>query len=253
MEKIILHRGYKGKYPENSKTSFEKALEEGKNFETDVRVSIDGICFMIHDDCIDKIFNGSGKISDMTSEELKKFHYKEDETQRLCSLKDMCEIVKNSLNKKSLIFIHIKELKDIDAIIKILSQYDFNDRLRFFAIDEIEEDFREIMRRKHPEYKIGLYLPENSKNYNKELFKNSDFIWADEMTFSWMTKEKVALAHSYRKPFYAISPELIPASVFNSDIEKRWEELLEIGVDGICTDLPDKLEKFLEKDKFIKF
>ncbi|KKK91758.1 hypothetical protein LCGC14_2709720 [marine sediment metagenome] len=38
-EKIILHRGYKGKYPENSKISFEMALKENKDFETDIRVS----------------------------------------------------------------------------------------------------------------------------------------------------------------------------------------------------------------------
>jgi len=246
-EKIILHRGYKFTYPENSKLSFEMALKDNKSFETDIRVSKDGVCFMIHEDSLDELFNGSGKIKEMTSDELSNFHYKEDETQKLCSLKEMCELIKEN-PRDSLIFIHIKELKDIDNIIKTLEEYDFLNRIRFFAVDEIEEDFKKIMREKYPKYKIGLYLPENSPNYNEENFKEADFIWADEITMSWMTKEKVDLAHSFGKPFYAISPELIPTSIFNSDIEKRWKELLEAGVDGICTDLPEKFLEFVNSN-----
>jgi len=244
-EKLILHRGYKFTYPENSKLSFEMALKENKDFETDIRVSVNGVCFMIHDDTLDRLFNGSGKIKEMTSDELNKFHYKEDETQKLCSLKEMCELIKQNPGD-ILIFIHIKESEDIDNTIKTLEEYDFLDRIRFFAVDEIEEEFKKIMKEKYPKYKIGLYLPENSANYNEETFKEADFIWADEMTILWITKEKVELAHSLGKPFYAISPELIPESIFNSNVEKRWRELLKAGVDGICTDLP---EKFLELGK----
>lgn len=246
MEKIILHRGYKGKYPENSKLSFEMALKEGRSFETDIRVSKDGVCFMIHDDAIDNLFNGKGKIKDMTSGELLKYHYREDAAQKLCSLKEMCKLIEK-YSGESLIFIHIKELEDIDNVIKELKKYNFDSRIRFFAVDEIEEEFRIIMRKSYPEYKLGLYLPENCKNYNEKHFKEFDFIWADEITFKWMTKERVDFAHHFGKPFYAISPELISVSVFNSNIEKRWEELLEANVDGICTDLPDKFLKFVEK------
>jgi|TARA_Y100000034_G_scaffold48612_1_gene60094 glycerophosphoryl diester phosphodiesterase len=241
-KKLILHRGYKFTYPENSKLSFEMALKENKSFETDIRVSKDGVCFMIHDDSLDHLFNGSGKIKEMTSDELNDFHYREDETQKLCSLKEMCELIKEN-SRDSLIFIHIKESEDIDDVIKVLEEYDFSDKIRFFAVDEIEESFEKIMKEKYSKYKIGLYLPENSDNYNEERFKDADFIWADEINFPWMTKEKVELAHSLGKPFYAISPELIPISIFNSDIEKRWKELLESNVDRICTDLP---ERFLE-------
>jgi len=228
-EKLILHRGYKFKYPENSKISFEKALKENKSFETDIRVSKDGVCFMIHDDAIDNLFNGSGKIKNMTSNELTNFCYKEDKAQKLCSLKELCELIKENPGS-SLIFIHIKESEDIDDVIKVLEEYDFSERIRFFAVDEIEEDFRKIMKEKYPKYKIGLFLPENSENFNKEKFENSDFIWADEINLKWIAKEKVELAHSLEKPFYAISPELIQESIFNSNIKERWKELLEIGV-----------------------
>ncbi len=246
--KIILHRGYKGKYPENSKISFYYALKENLPFETDIRVSSDGVVYLIHDDNLDRLFNGSGKIGELSSGELDKFRYKEDAAQGLCPLDKLCELTKE-LKYNNLIFIHIKELKDIGKVIDILKKYDIKENIRFFAVDEIEEDFRKIMREKYPGYKIGLYLPENSKNYDKELFRESDFIWADEITFPWITKEKADMAHAHGKPFYAISPELIPASVFNSDIEKRWQELLEAGADGICTDKPERFEEFFRKNE----
>ncbi len=245
IKKILLHRGYKGKYPENSKLSFEMALKEKRNFETDIRVSKDGICFMIHDDSIDNLFNGVGKIKDNTSEYLFKFNYKEDATQKLCTLKEMCELIKK-YPSESLIFIHMKELGDIDETMNVIKKYDFHKRLRFFAVDEIEEWFRKIMRKKYPEYKLGLYLPENSANYDEKHFKDFDFIWADEITIKWMTKEKVDFAHRFGKPFYAISPELISVSVFNTNIEKRWEELMDANVDGICTDLPERFLEFVK-------
>jgi len=242
---IILHRGYKGKYLENSLSSFENAIREGMSFETDIRVSKDKKCFMIHDDNIDRLFNGQGKVGNITSRELRKFHYKEDEGQRLCSFEELCQLAKE-FNYDSLIFIHIKELKDIEKVVEVLRKYGLQKNIRFFAVDEIEEDFRKIMRMRYPEYKMGLYLPENSKNYNKEFFMKSDFVWADEITFPWITKEKVLLAHSLGKPFYAISPELIPESIFNRNIQGRWRGLVEAGVDGICTDKPIELSKFLK-------
>ena len=53
-------------------------------------------------------------------------------------------------------------------------------------------------------------------------------------------ENKVNLAHKLNKPFYAISPELISDSIFNKNIQQRWKELLQSGVDGICTDKPNE-------------
>ena len=74
---IILHRGYKGKYLENSLSSFENAIREGMPFETDIIVSKDGKCFMIHDENLDRVLNAHGKVREYTSCELKSLKYKE--------------------------------------------------------------------------------------------------------------------------------------------------------------------------------
>ena len=242
--KLILHRGYKGKSPENSLISFENAIKEGFPTEIDIRITKDNVPVIIHDDNLDRLFNASGKISNYTLEELKDFYYKEDSTQTIATLNEFCEIMQNEENKSSFVFIHIKKLKDVKVTMDVLNNFDLKERIRFFVVDELIEPFRKIMRKNHPEYKIGLHLYQNSPYYSEDKLKLFDFIWADEINFKWIDKNKVDLAHKLNKPFYAISPELISDSIFNKNIQQRWKELLQSGVDGICTDRPDEFLSF---------
>ena len=124
-KKIILHRGYKGKYPENSEISFYHAINENLPFETDIRVSKDGTLFLIHDDNLERLFSCNGKIKDLDSEMLKKLTYKEDSNQKLFSFIELCNLV-IKMNYHNLIFIHIKELEDLEAVINILESYNYN-------------------------------------------------------------------------------------------------------------------------------
>jgi len=247
LKKLILHRGYKFTYLENSKTSFENALREGFDFETDIRVSKDGKCYMIHDEDLGRLFNGFGKIKDKKSIDLVKYSYEDDENEKLCSLDELCELVKNSEedgNKESKIFIHIKEVEDIDKVVSVLDNYNFQNRVVFFACDEITKELINIIKEKYPKYKVGLHYYENN-DFVKEDFNRADFIWADEITKKNITEEIVEQFHKFGKPIYVISPELIPESIFNEDVEKRWGEFLDLEVDGVCTDKPEDFLKFI--------
>jgi glycerophosphoryl diester phosphodiesterase len=233
--KIILHRGYKGKYPENSKISIMNAIQENLPTEIDIRVSKDNVPFIIHDDSIDRLFNGSGRIRYHDSSYLKRFQYQIEPDEKLLTLKKISSL----LNKEHPdIFIHIKNIADIKPTISILRDYNLIKNINFFACDSLTMDFIQLMKNKYPEYKVGLHFYENSPFFNKTCFETADFIWADEINFKWITEDKVELAQKLNKPFYAISPELIEESVFNKDINLRWNELLELGVDKICTDKP---------------
>ena len=59
---VAAHRGWKSKYPENTKEAFEAALTLGVDqLETDVRITKDGELVLIHDDKVDRTTNGTGK------------------------------------------------------------------------------------------------------------------------------------------------------------------------------------------------
>lgn len=74
MTKNFAHRGFSGKYPENTMLAFEKAIEAGcDGIELDVQFTKDGELVIIHDEKIDRTCDGKGLISDYTLEEAKKF------------------------------------------------------------------------------------------------------------------------------------------------------------------------------------
>ena len=74
MTKNFAHRGFSGKYPENTLLAFEKAVEaQTDGIELDVQLTKDGEIVIIHDETIDRTTNGKGLVVDYTYEELEKF------------------------------------------------------------------------------------------------------------------------------------------------------------------------------------
>ena len=72
--KIWAHRGYSGRYPENTMLAFKKAAEAGcDGIELDVQLTKDDVLVVIHDETIDRVTDGTGRVVDYTYEELKKF------------------------------------------------------------------------------------------------------------------------------------------------------------------------------------
>lgn len=66
MKKVMLlaHRGFSGKYPENSPLAFHKAVEEtsADGFESDVHITKDGKLIIFHDATVERTSNGTGFI-----------------------------------------------------------------------------------------------------------------------------------------------------------------------------------------------
>lgn len=70
--KILAHRGYRAKYPENTMLAFEKAIEAGcDGMELDVQLTRDGEMVIIHDETVDRTTNGHGSVVDMTLAEIR--------------------------------------------------------------------------------------------------------------------------------------------------------------------------------------
>lgn len=67
------HRGASEYAPENTFSSFYLGLLQGANgIETDVQKTSDGVLVLFHDDTVDRVTDGSGKVADFTFDEIKK-------------------------------------------------------------------------------------------------------------------------------------------------------------------------------------
>ena len=100
MTKNFAHRGFSGKYPENTMLAFEKAIEAGADgIENDVHLTKDGVLVIIHDERVDRTTNGVGWVKDFTYEELAKldasYTFKEYGFQHIPTLREYMELVKD--------------------------------------------------------------------------------------------------------------------------------------------------------------
>jgi glycerophosphoryl diester phosphodiesterase len=100
--KIFAHRGYSGKYPENTLLAFEQALHTGcDGIELDVHLTKDDQLVIMHDETIDRTTDGSGWIKDMTLSELREYDasYRfvgKYGVQRIPTLEEYLELVKDA-------------------------------------------------------------------------------------------------------------------------------------------------------------
>jgi glycerophosphoryl diester phosphodiesterase len=70
---VAAHRGAHHKHPENSLGSIEEAIRRGVDIvEIDVKVSKDGVPFLMHDRTMDRTTNGKGDPEEFTWEELQR-------------------------------------------------------------------------------------------------------------------------------------------------------------------------------------
>ncbi len=72
----VAHRGYSQAAPENTLIAYRQAKEKGFTYvECDVAFTADGIAVLLHDDTIDRTSDGTGKLSELTYEQLLQFDF----------------------------------------------------------------------------------------------------------------------------------------------------------------------------------
>lgn len=75
---VIAHRACWEKAPENSLAAIEACVDLGVDMvELDVRRTADGVLVLMHDERVDRTTNGSGAVSDLTFEQIKRLRLRE--------------------------------------------------------------------------------------------------------------------------------------------------------------------------------
>ncbi len=141
--KVYAHRGYSGKYPENTMLAFQKALEAGTDgVEMDVQLSRDGEVVIIHDETLDRTTDGTGFVKDYTLAELKKLNATKTfagqyDKQEIPTFEEFCAwlkgagIIANVELKNSVIYYPEMEKKCVDLIRK----YDVEKQIIFSSFN----------------------------------------------------------------------------------------------------------------------
>lgn len=114
---VCAHRGYMSRYPENSLLAFQKALDMKVDaIEMDLHYSKDKKIIVIHDDNLDRMTNGTGKVADFTYEELKRYRLLNpdgsESEEHIPLFEDYLELTKNEHNLTHIVEVKSQPLAD---------------------------------------------------------------------------------------------------------------------------------------------
>ncbi|GIP37785.1 hypothetical protein J31TS4_10650 [Paenibacillus sp. J31TS4] len=192
---VSAHRGYKARYPENTLLAFQKALElEVDMIEFDLRFSKDGEVVVIHDETVDRTTDGTGRVSDMTLEELKRLDAggwfgKPFEGLKIPTLAELCELL--SGYPRILLNVEIKPAPDAtrvaDASIALLGEHGLLPNCVFTCFDATVSaylfDTYGVKVQGFPEHVMYNYVPGPEGTRSK--------LWAVAASMSLLTPQLV--------------------------------------------------------------
>jgi len=241
--KIVLvaaHRAAHNHYPENSLPAIQEAIDLGVDIaELDVKVTKDGVAVLMHDGIIDRTTTGSGKPSDYTLEELRKFRliHKKDTTDELIpTFAEALKLVKNNI----LVDIDIKT-DQLDPIISAIKKCECEDHVFFF-----DNDYNALQYVRNSDSEFML-MP---RAYSYEMADSAIVRFNPEVIhidFSFYNQEVVELIKSNDARVWINALGLTDMAFGTKNEDKAMDKLLKYGANIIQTDEPSLLLDVLRK------
>ena len=243
MEKTMLniaHRGFRSRYPENTMLAFRKAVEAGcDGIEFDVHLSKDGEAVIIHDEAVDRTTDGTGLVGQKTYHELKALNAAKPHPETI----DFAPIP--SLREY---FEYIAEQPHIISNIEL--------KTGVFVYEGIEEVVYQLMK----EYKLINRCIVSSFNHESVLRmkKIDSAVTCGLLVDSWQIHPEQYVRNlgieCYPPSAYCVTPELVGAlhragiriNPWFGSIQCDYRQLIEMGVDSLITDYPDRITALLK-------
>lgn len=250
---IAAHRGgyeneYSDKAPENSMVNIQNAINHGfEIYESDVRRTKDGVFIIMHDDTIDRTTNGSGKVTELTSDDLSKYHLTyyngEVSNEPIPLFKKFISqgngrIIFKIDYKSELIYLKdlIEKIQSLHLQKRVILRFSYNDKiikeLQHYNLDEI------------PHILFRLETLSEFEALESSLYPRMISIVTKENTFSKAHLEIIKEASN--------ANILIEAHTFNDnkkDRETYWEEQIKLPISIFHTKKPILFKAFLEKKR----
>ncbi|HEX7176176.1 MAG TPA: glycerophosphodiester phosphodiesterase [Pyrinomonadaceae bacterium] len=245
---IIAHRGGAGLWPENTLHAFERARAAGADvLEMDVRSTADGALVVHHDETVERTTDGRGRVSELTLAEVKRLdaaHRWTPDGGETFPLRGaghgvptLEEVLARFASARFVIEIKQDEPALAPPLCRLLREHAVEKRVLVAAFRQATlDDFR----RACPEVATSATLSEGYKFL--ALFKAGlgdtyrpamQALQVPEHLRGWrvVTREFVETAHRLN----------LQVHVWTINDAGDMRRLLDIGVDGIITDYPDRL------------
>jgi glycerophosphoryl diester phosphodiesterase len=232
---VVGHRGASAYAPENTMTSFRLAYEMGADMiELDVHRTTDGALVVMHDDDVKRVTGATGKISEMTLEQVRALDAGERFNKKFKGEKvpTLDEVLAWAADK-IMVNIEIKAPGCEEKVVELVKKYKMVDKVIVSSFDHsIVAKIKEL----EPAVKTGA-LVDDIKDIGAVIKEcHPDAI---NPRYTALTKKQIADAHALGLQVNTYTP--------NDGVSMR--QLISYGVDGIITNYPDMLIKLLKGRK----
>lgn len=226
-KKFCAHRGVSALMPENTLPAFAAAHSLGADeIEFDVRLTKDNKLIVSHDDTLERISNGKGKLNNYTLNELQKLNIGVERCWNavFCTAEEVFELLAN----KIVFNIHIKEYGAngflISELARLIDKYNASENCYFAAAGaELEQIYKiapQIKRTaiQFPTEALGVY--EAAKKYGCS---------GVQFWLGMFDKTLIEQLHA----------ENIRCNLFFADNAEDYEKYFSMGIDTILTNRMD--------------
>lgn len=253
---ILGHRGSAGSAPENTLLSFQRALDDGAHvLESDIQVTSDGVPILLHDSSVDRTTNGSGETAALSLKEIRAL----DASARFAPLVDTplappagpirIPTLREAFEQFPDTHFNLEVKADsptlLSEVTSLVAEMEREDRTLLTAgEDRIQESLRQELKRRGLQPALGASLADVLETIRSA--QRGDAPLTDSMVLQipryfgnepLVTPELVAHSHLHD----------IQIHVWTINDSEEITELLDLGVDGIVTDLPGRMAQLLAK------
>jgi glycerophosphoryl diester phosphodiesterase len=238
---VISHRGNHVAAQENTLAAFQNAINVGADYvEIDLRTSRDSQLVIMHDGTVNRMTNGTGKVSDLTLAELKQLkvidkNHPEWAEQSIPLFSEVLKLCKGKIN----IYLDFKNA-DVNASYQALKKAGMHHSVIVYinAAHQLVE-WKKIA----PQIPLMVSLPDSVQSAAQlNSFLDQYKIHLLDGSYKDYTVEMVNAAKAKNIPVW---PDIQSAS----EGPEQWEKAINVGVTGLQTDHPEEMVNFLKNKK----
>jgi len=235
---VIAHRGAHQGIPENSLPAYQKAIDLGCDFvEIDVRTTKDRKFVSVHNSTIDNYVEGkTGTVRSMTLAELKALDIgiktgEKWKNTRIPTFEEILQLCQGKIG----IYLDLK-VAPVPELMEIIRKYKMENDVVWYISASYLMDLKgadEMFGNSFP-----MPDPGSEKNLENVLSKLKPSVVATDM--GELTQSFVDKAHKFGVKVFVDEKE---------GTATEWQKIISWGTDGIQTDKPEELIKFLKQIK----
>lgn len=231
---IYAHRGFSGYYPENTLLAFKKCLDLNiYGVEFDVHKTKDNKIVVIHDETVDRTFNGSGFIKDFTLDDLKNFDCidKNYKSNKDCKIPTLEEVIEVFLPSNFILNIELKtdeiHYDNIEQdVINIIDKYNLHNQVLLSSFN-----FKSIEICKSIDPRLNTALLYHYPNLHVISTAKKLNCCAINPNMNLVHKSTVTKAHNNG----------LKVNTYTANSIDEMKRVINFNVDGIFTNFPDIL------------